>query len=143
MEENEKLGNDHIKREVKDYNGFKLALEKRTLTFSTNVINALAKLHYREVTKGIISQLSRSATSISANYCEANHSESRQDFVHKMHIVTKEASETRHWLILVDSLDFLAPDEKLLFQPLRKESQELYALFITILRNARENAKNA
>ncbi len=46
-------------------------------------------------------QLLRSGTSIGANVEEANQAESRRDFVHKLSIALKEASETNYWLRLL------------------------------------------
>jgi len=123
-----------VKQEFVD---FKKSLEKRTLLFSTNVINALEKLRYRETTRNLVTQLAKSATSIGANYREANHPESQQDFIHKISITTKEANETVYWLECIGHLDFITENEKILFQPLHKEAKELYALFLTIQQNAR------
>jgi four helix bundle protein len=47
----------------------------------------------------IAKQLLRSATSIRANVFEAQNAESKADFIHKMKIAAKEASETLYWLI--------------------------------------------
>ena len=53
--------------------------------------------------KYIISkQLLRSATSIGANSMEAQNSESKVDFIHKMKIAAKEADETQYWLTLCE-----------------------------------------
>ena len=48
----------------------------------------------------ISNQLLRSATSVGANIHEAQHAESRADFVHKMKIASKELEETKYWLTL-------------------------------------------
>src|SRR3954469_13512995 len=45
-------------------------------------------------------QLLKSATSIGANIMEAQNSESKADFIHKMKIAAKEAGETQYWLLL-------------------------------------------
>ena len=45
-------------------------------------------------------QLLRSTTLTSANYCEANRAQSRNDFLHKIALVEKEAAETQYWLEL-------------------------------------------
>jgi len=45
-------------------------------------------------------QMLRSGTSIGANIREAQGSESKKDFVHKIKIAYKEAEETEYWLIL-------------------------------------------
>ena len=49
-------------------------LEERTRKFSKGIIKLLINIRYNEVSKPIISQLIRSATSVGANYCEANAS---------------------------------------------------------------------
>lgn len=45
-------------------------------------------------------QLLKSGTSIGANINEAQNSESRADFIHKVKIAAKEAEETKYWLLL-------------------------------------------
>jgi len=50
----------------------------------------------------IAKQLLRSGTSIGANVFEAQHPESRADFVHKIKVAIKEANETLYWLILCE-----------------------------------------
>ena len=49
----------------------------------------------------------RSGTSIGANIAEAQYAQSRPDFVSKMHISLKEASETRYWLRILDATEML------------------------------------
>lgn len=44
----------------------------------------------------------RSGTSIGANVFEAQHAESKADFVHKMKIAIKEANETLYWLFICE-----------------------------------------
>ena len=48
----------------------------------------------------IAHQLLKSGTSIGANIREAQHPHSRADFIAKMVIASKEASETEYWLLL-------------------------------------------
>ncbi len=53
----------------------------------------------------IAKQLMRSGTSIGANIHEAQNAESKADFIHKMKIAAKEASETKYWLTLCEKSD--------------------------------------
>ena len=77
-----------------------IILEK-SLDFSVAIIKFCEKLE--EQRKYVIAkQLLRSGTSIGANVFEAQHAESRADFVHKMKIAIKEANETLYWLILCE-----------------------------------------
>ncbi len=68
-------------------------LEERTEKFGESVIIFLKELDQNEITKPIIRQLIRSATSIRANYMEANQASSKKDFRNKISICTKEANE--------------------------------------------------
>lgn len=80
---------------------------------------ALATIRYAENLdnnrKYIISkQLLRSGTSIGANIREAQNSESKNDFIHKMKIAAKEAEETEYWLLLCKASENYPNCEELL-----------------------------
>ena len=76
-------------------------LEDRTKEFSYEIINLCKKLPFSIVNKRLIDQLIRSATSIGANYREANESDTKRDFKNKIRISKKEARETIYWLELI------------------------------------------
>ena len=61
-------------------------------------------------------QLFKAGTSIGANAMEAQHAESKNDFIHKIKISSKEAGEAKYWLLLCQSCQAVPPPEKLLFQ---------------------------
>ena len=84
---------------------FKSELEQRTQAFAANVLKVVQSFPVGPEFQNIRKQVVRSATAIGANYREANHAESRADFVHKLGIVSKEASETEYWLRLALDLD--------------------------------------
>ncbi|PJE64997.1 four helix bundle protein [Candidatus Saccharibacteria bacterium CG10_big_fil_rev_8_21_14_0_10_47_8] len=73
-------------------------LEERTIDFAVSVISFCKGLPQSPENKIISNQLIRSATSIGANYTEANNAASRIDFRNKIYICKKEASESRYWL---------------------------------------------
>ena len=76
-------------------------LLKLSIAFSLDIIEYCEKL--TEQKKFILAnQLMRSATSIGANAMEAQNSESKADFIHKIKIAAKEAGETQYWLILCE-----------------------------------------
>jgi four helix bundle protein len=74
----------------------------------TKAVNfSIAVIQFTEVLEQerkyvIAKQLLRSGTSIGANIFEAQNAESRADFIHKMKIAAKEASETLYWLLLCE-----------------------------------------
>jgi len=57
--------------------------------------------------KTISNQLLKSGTSIGANIREAQHAESKIDFIHKLKIAAKEANETEYWLLLIAEVGYL------------------------------------
>jgi len=69
----------------------KYDLEDRTAKFGEEVIKFCKAIHQNTITKPLISQLVRSATSIGANYMEANGASSRKDFRNKIFICKKES----------------------------------------------------
>lgn len=74
-------------------------------------------------------QLLKAGTSIGANYREANRAESKLDFIHKIAVVEKEASETQYWLELLDAANVGDQQPR---QWLLQESGELLAIFTRI-----------
>ena len=84
---------------------FKSILERRALVFAADVIRLFQRVHISSQIRNIRDQVIRSASSVGANYRESNHAESREDFLHKISIVTKEAAETEYWLMLLQELN--------------------------------------
>ena len=115
---------------------FKVELEQRTKRFAVELINFLYDLTYNKVLSVIINQLTKSGTSIGANYREANRAESKKDFIHKIGIVEKEASETVYWMELLAESNLLTKDQRDAMEPLFSESKELLALFSSISRTS-------
>lgn len=101
-------------------------LEERTAKFGENIIKFCRTIKIDIIIKSIIEQLIRSATSIGANYMEANAASSRKDFRNKIFICKKEAQETKHWLRM---LVVCIPDKKEELRKLWQEAQELTMIF--------------
>jgi four helix bundle protein len=110
-------------------------LEQRTKRFALPVVKFSSRLPRSREADVLARQLIRSATSIGANYREANRGVSRADFANKIGTVQKEAAETQYWLeLLIDSN--LARGEDA--QELLKESSELLAIFASIGKKLKE-----
>ena len=118
---------------------FKKQLEERTLVFSGKVLEFLYKLPNDKIYWVFINQLSKAATSIGANYREANRAESRNDFIHKIGIVEKESSESEYWLTVMSRLEFLNDSFKPEISTLHSEAVEFVKLFTTINKNSKKN----
>jgi four helix bundle protein len=110
-------------------------LEKRTKDFAKDIIRCLLKVKSNEINRNIISQLSRSATSVGANYCEANGASSKKDFRNKIFICRKEIQETKYWIELLAEAN---PGEKSTFKSLWKEAHELTLIFNKISNSLKE-----
>jgi len=74
-------------------------------------------------------QLTKSGTSIGANYREANRARSRADFRNKIDICESEASETQYWLQIIAEAGWLSREQ---LQSEHEECSELVAIFTSI-----------
>ena len=104
----------------------KIELERRTKEFSLQLIRFLESLPKNYLGEAMGKQLLKSGTSIGANYREANRAESKADFIHKLAIVEKEASETVYWLELMPEAGI--GDRKDVAK-LLQEAREILAIF--------------
>lgn len=82
-------------------------------------------------------QLLRSGTSIGANVEEANQAESKADFVHKLCIANKEASETNYWLRLLRDSDILTSKQA---ESLIGDCEELQKLLTASIKTSKNIA---
>lgn len=80
-------------------------------------------------------QLLRSGTSIGANVKEAVRGQSKADFISKMSIALKEASETEYWLEVLYETDFL---NKKQFDSMYADNQELLKILTSIIKSSKE-----
>ena len=112
---------------------FKTQLERRTKEFAVAAFKYLDAFPKKNSTRVIAYQLGKSASSIGANYREANRGESREDFGHKLQIALKEAAETCYWL---EVLSDLYPTHETA-RRLLSESVEIRNLFQSISQTTR------
>src|SRR5437763_8740138 len=110
-------------------------LEPRTKQFALQIIKFVSGLPRARDADILARQLLRSATSVGANYREANRGVSRADFANKIGTVQKEAAETQYWIeLLMES--GIANAESV--ENLHKESTELLAIFTSIGKRLKE-----
>jgi len=109
----------------------KYDLDERTALFGEQIIKFCMSIRETTANKPIISQMIRSATSIGANYMEADCAESGKDFYHKIAISKKESKETTHWLRM---LCVSNPELKNDCEKYRQEAHELTLIFSSIIR---------
>ena len=115
-----------------DNKEFAKELELRTRKFAIQILRTSALLPLTSESKVIKNQISKSGTSIGANYREANRSRSKADFKNKIKICESEASETVYWLEIIAELKLI--DNKRLIT-IQKEAAEILAIFTSIGKN--------
>ena len=76
-------------------------------------------------------QLLRSGTGIGANVREAEYGQSKNDFIAKMSIALKEASETEYWLELLYRTEYLTDAE---YESIKSNCSEVVKILISILK---------
>ena len=106
-------------------------LENRTKKFALAVIDLVERMPRNRAGDVVGRQLLRSGTSIEANFREANRAESRNDFILKVGLSSKEASETEFCVSESPHLQTSGSTETL------QESRELLAIFTTIGKKAK------
>jgi four helix bundle protein len=110
-------------------------LEARLIDFAVRVIRTAESLPKTKVGNHISEQLIRCGTSSAPNYGEAQRSESRADFIHKMKVCLKELRETRVWLLMIVRANLIKQASKV--EPLIDENNELISIFVTSLKTAK------
>jgi four helix bundle protein len=108
---------------------FAKELERRTLLFGVRIIRLSAHLPNTPEGRAVKNQITRSGTSIGANYREANRARSRADFKNRIAICETEASETQYWLELIRETDWISWEE---LASDHAECSELLAIFTSI-----------
>ena len=108
---------------------FAKELEARTREFAIRIIHLSAQLPDTPETKVIKNQITKSGTSIGANYREANRSRSKADFRNKIKICESEASETQYWLEVIIDANWLTWEQ---VKPAHEDCSELLAIFTSI-----------
>jgi four helix bundle protein len=113
-------------------------LEERSAQFGESVIEFCLSLTETAVNKPLINQLVRAATSIGANYCEADDAESKRDFRHKIALCRKESRETKFWFRMIAKASSVS---KAPARALWKEAHELNLIFARIVRTTDKNLR--
>ena len=112
-------------------------LAELSMEFSVDIIELVK--HLKTSKESIISnQIGRSGTSIGANIHEAQYAQGKKDFISKLEIALKEASETGYWLELLYRTKYI--DEQT-YKVLSAKCTSLRVMLIASCRTAKENGK--
>ena len=111
-------------------------LRGRTKDFALRIITMFGQLPKNTVAQVLGKQVLRSGTSIGANYREAHRGRSKAEFIAKVGDSLRELEETAYWLELLVEAKIVTVSK---LEPLRKETDELTAIFVTILKRSKES----
>lgn len=110
-------------------------LRDLSMDFSVDIIELVKKL--KSSKESIISnQIGRSGTSIGANIHEARYAQGKKDFISKLEIALKEASETSYWLELLYRTHYI---DQSVFKGLSSKCTALRAMLVASCRTAKQS----
>ena len=113
-------------------------LSNQSLNFAVSIINLVKELKAKH--ESVISnQIGRSGTSIGANIYESNYAQGKKDFISKLEIALKEASETGYWLELLHRTSYI-DDE--IFKILNDQCTSIRVMLVASCRTAKQNMES-
>ena len=113
-------------------------LAEKTLSFALRIIKCYQYLQEEKKVYVMSKQILRSGTSVGANVHEAVYAQSKADFINKLSISLKEASETSYWLVLLSKSAYI--DENI-YMSMKNEVDEIIRIIISSIKTTRRNEK--
>lgn len=108
-------------------------IKQKSFTFAIEIVTLYKILAERK--EFVLSkQLLRSGSSIGANVREAEHAQSKADFIHKLSIALKEANETEYWIDLLFETKYISETE---FQEIKPKITELLKILVSIINTSK------
>ncbi len=111
----------------------KNVIREKTFSFAIEIV-FLYKVLIERKEFVLSKQVLRSGTSIGANVREAEHAQSKADFIHKLSISLKEANETEYWLDLLFITKYISESE---YQTIKPKIIELLKLLTSIINTSK------
>lgn len=106
-------------------------IQDKSFKFAVRIVKLNRYLTDNKKEYTLSKQLLRSGTSIGANIAEAQQAQSRADFIAKLSISLKEATETKYWLRLLNATDYLSDQES---ESVINECVELEKMLVAIIK---------
>ena len=112
----------------------------KSISFAIRIVNCYNYLCNEKKEYVMSKQVFRSGTSIGANIHEAVQGQSRADFVCKLGIALKEASETSYWLVILYRTNHL---EEKMYMSLKEDVDEIIRILISTIKTTKNNDNEA
>ena len=110
-------------------------IQDKSFSFAVRIVKLCKFLRTERKEYTLSNQLLRSGTSIGANISEAQNAQSRADFVSKLNIALKEATESKYWLRLLYATDYLEKDA---FSSVYDDCTEIEKILVSSLKSVRK-----
>ena len=117
----------------------KSILRVKSYTFALRVVKLYRYLSNEKREYVLSKQVLRSGTGIGALIREAEFSQSKADFIHKMSIALKEANESDYWFSLLKDSNYITLD---MYNSIQPEVEELISMLVSSIKTAKRNSKN-
>ena len=109
-------------------------IENKSFQFAIRIVRLYTFLCEEKKEYILSKQLLRAGTSIGANVTESQQSQSKPDFVSKISIALKEASETKYWIKLLGATEYLSENQT---KSILDDCVEIEKILVTILKSAK------
>ena len=111
-------------------------IRDKTFTFAIRIVNLYQYLCSSKKEFTLSKQLLRSGTSVGAMVREAEHAETKKDFIHKMAIAQKEINETIYWLELLKATEYLTTEQ---YDSINTDAVEIIKIITVIVKSSKNN----
>ncbi len=114
-------------------------VKEKSFAFAVRVLKLYQYLIADKKEFVLSKQLLCSGTSVGALVREAEHAETKKDFVHKMAIAQKEINETIYWLEILQTTEYLTIEQ---FESINSDTTEIIKLITSIIKSTKTNINN-
>lgn len=109
-------------------------LKSKSFALAVRIVRLYKYLCEQKTEYVLSKQVLRSGTSVGAMVREAEYSESKADFAHKMGIARKELNETLYWLELLLQTEYITQTE---YDSLSADAIEIIKMLTTSIKTAK------
>ena len=109
-------------------------IKEKTFAFGIRIVKLCKYLEETKREFVLTSQLKRSGTAPGAMVREAEHAESKKDFIHKMAISLKEANESTYWIQMLKAGEYISQKE---FDSINADCEEIIKILAAIVKSSK------
>ena len=112
-------------------------VKEKSYLFVLRVVKLYQYLQDKKKENILSKQILRSGTAIGALISEGRFAQSKADFINKMNIALKEASETSYWLVLLKDSGYISIKS---YNSIAVECDEIIKLLVSIVKTSKNNS---